>query len=90
MPKVLEAIDHDTENTVFSFIPNTAETSFYGMLEAAQDELNSQKNKAILDAGQSITPEKLEAIQSMTIRTEKIAIKITRSPKPTRCLFTPF
>ena len=75
MPKVLEAIDHDTENTVFSFIPNTAETSFYGMLEAAQDELNSQKNKAILDAGQSITPEKLEAIQSMTIRTEKIAIK---------------
>ena len=75
MPKVLEAIDHDTENTVFSFIPNTAETSFYGMLEAAQDELNAQKNKAILDAGQSMTPEKLEAIQSMTIRTEKIAIK---------------
>jgi amidophosphoribosyltransferase len=45
------------------------------MLEAAQDELNAQKNKAILDAGQSMTPEKLEAIQSMTIRTEKIAIK---------------
>jgi len=39
MPEVLESIDHDTKNSVFSFIPNTAETSFYGMVEAAQDEL---------------------------------------------------
>ena len=45
MPKVLENIDYDTENTVFSFIPNTAETSFYGMLDAAQNELNKQKNE---------------------------------------------
>ncbi|HKJ48899.1 MAG TPA: hypothetical protein VJ973_07405, partial [Christiangramia sp.] len=44
MPDVLKSIKHDTLKTVFSFIPNTAETSFYGMVEAAQDELNKQKN----------------------------------------------
>jgi amidophosphoribosyltransferase len=43
MPDVLKAIDYDTNNSVFSFIPNTAETSFYGMLDAAQNELNKQK-----------------------------------------------
>jgi len=75
MPKVLDAIDFDTKNTVFSFIPNTAETSFYGMLEAAQDELNKQKNEAILKEKDSLTPEKLQKIQSLKIRTEKIAIK---------------
>ena len=75
MPKVLEAIDYDTENTVFSFIPNTAETSFYGMLEAAQDELNKQKNEAILKVKDNLTPERLQEIQSHKIRTEKIAIK---------------
>lgn len=37
LPAVLQAIDYDTDNTVFSYIPNTAETSFYGMVEAAQD-----------------------------------------------------
>ncbi|MDC7996953.1 amidophosphoribosyltransferase [Gilvibacter sediminis] len=75
MPDVLKAIDHDTTNTVFSFIPNTAETSFYGMVEAAQDELNQQKNKAILEEAASLTPEKLLEIQERKIRTEKIAIK---------------
>jgi amidophosphoribosyltransferase len=75
MPKVLEAIDHDTENTVFSFIPNTAETSFYGMLDAAQNELNKQKNEAILKEGANLTNERLEEIQAHKIRTEKIAIK---------------
>tara|TARA_B100000787_G_scaffold96048_2_gene70928 strand:- start:54474 stop:56378 length:1905 start_codon:yes stop_codon:yes gene_type:complete len=75
MPKVLAAIDHDTENSVFSFIPNTAETSFYGMLDAAQNELNKQKNEAILKEGISLTPERLNEIQAHKIRTEKIAIK---------------
>ncbi len=75
MPKVLEAIDYDTENSVFSFIPNTAETSFYGMLEAAQDELNKQKNDAILKEKESLTVERLQQIQAHKIRTEKIAIK---------------
>ncbi len=75
MPKVLEAINFDTENSVFSFIPNTAETSFYGMLEAAQDELNKQKIEAILKEKEGLTPKRLKEIQSQKIRTEKIAIK---------------
>jgi amidophosphoribosyltransferase len=75
MPDVLKAIEHDTKNTVFSYIPNTAETSFYGMLEAAQDELNKQKNEAILKEKDSLTQERLQEIQSLKIRTEKIAIK---------------
>ncbi|MDT0555661.1 amidophosphoribosyltransferase [Patiriisocius hiemis] len=75
MPKVLKAINHDTENSVFSFIPNTAETSFYGMVEAAQDELNKQKNEAILKEEGNLTNERLLQIQSHKIRTEKIAIK---------------
>jgi amidophosphoribosyltransferase len=71
----LKEIQHDTENTVFSFIPNTVETSFYGMLEAAQDELNNQKNAAILNEGVGLTDKKLKEILSLKIRTEKIAIK---------------
>ena len=75
MPKVLEAINYDTENTVFSFIPNTAETSFYGMLDAAQNELNKQKNESILKEKESLTEDRLQQIQAYKIRTEKIAIK---------------
>lgn len=75
MPEVLKAIDHDTINTVFSFIPNTAETSFYGMVEAAQDELNEQKNTAILSEKETLTDSRLHEILAHRLRTEKIAIK---------------
>ena len=75
MPEVLKSINHDTKNTVFSFIPNTAETSFYGMVEAAQDELNKQKREEILAAKGDLDEKKLEAILSRKLRTEKIAIK---------------
>jgi amidophosphoribosyltransferase len=75
LPAVLDAIDSDTDNTVFSYIPNTAETSFYGMVEAAQDFLNQRKNKFILDNRKTLTKEKLEEILSVKIRTEKVAIK---------------
>lgn len=75
LPDVLNAIENDTDNTVFSYIPNTAETSFYGMVEAAQDFLNQRKNKYILDNRKTLTTEKLEEILSVKIRTEKIAIK---------------
>lgn len=75
LPAVLEAIGNDTDNTVFSFIPNTAETSFYGMVEAANDFLNQRKNQFILDNRKTLTKEKLEEILSVKIRTEKIAIK---------------
>jgi amidophosphoribosyltransferase len=47
LPAVLNAIDEDTDNTVFSYIPNTAETSFYGLVEAAQD-FEPEKNNYIL------------------------------------------
>lgn len=75
LPAVLEAIDEDTDNTVFSYIPNTAETSFYGMVEAANDFLNQRKNQFILNNRKTLTKEKLEEILSVKIRTEKIAIK---------------
>jgi len=75
MPQVLKEIDHDTINTVFSFIPNTAETSFYGLVEAAQDELNKQKNETILSEKETLTDERLKEILSHRLRTEKIAIK---------------
>ncbi|RNL92977.1 amidophosphoribosyltransferase [Sinomicrobium pectinilyticum] len=75
MPKVLDAINKDTSNTVFSYIPNTAETSFYGLVEAAQDELNKEKNRQILDEKETLTDERLTEILSRRLRTEKIAIK---------------
>jgi amidophosphoribosyltransferase len=75
LPAVLNAIDDDTDNSVFSYIPNTAETSFYGMVEAANDFLNQRKNKFILNNRKTLTKEKLEEILSVKIRTEKIAIK---------------
>ncbi|NHM06017.1 amidophosphoribosyltransferase [Flavobacterium sp. CYK-4] len=75
LPLVLDTIESDTDNTVFSYIPNTAETSFYGMVEAAQDFLNQRKNQYILDHRKTLTKEKLEEILSVKIRTEKIAIK---------------
>ena len=75
LPAVLEAIKNDTDNSVFSYIPNTAETSFYGMVEAANDFLNQRKNQFILTNRKTLTKEKLEEILSVKIRTEKIAIK---------------
>jgi amidophosphoribosyltransferase len=74
-PSVLKAIDNDTDNTVFSFIPNTAETSFYGMSEAAQDFLNQRKAKAIIAQKDTLTEDSLKKLLSVKIRTEKIAIK---------------
>lgn len=75
LPAILKAIDNDTDNTVFSYIPNTAETSFFGMSEAANDFLNQRKNQYILTNRKTLTKEKLEEILSVKIRTEKIAIK---------------
>jgi amidophosphoribosyltransferase len=74
-PSVLKAINNDTDNTVFSFIPNTAETSFYGMSEAAQDFLNQRKAKAIIEQKDTLTEDTLKELLSVKIRTEKIAIK---------------
>ena len=75
MPKVLQAIDNDTKNTVFSFIPNTAETSFYGMIDTVEEHLNQKKTKAILEGQRGLSAEKVEEILSERPRIEKIAIK---------------
>lgn len=75
LPQVLEAIGNDTDNTVFSYIPNTAETSFFGMVEAAQDFLNQRKNNHILQNKDTLTADTLQELLSVKIRTEKIAIK---------------
>ena len=65
----------DIKNTVFSYIPNTAETSFYGIVEAAQDFLNQRKNNFILENRNTLTKESLQELLSVKIRTEKVAIK---------------
>ena len=74
-PQILECINNDIKNTVFSYIPNTAETSFYGMREAAEDFLNHQKLKTILKGKRTISAEKLNEILSERPRVEKLAVK---------------
>ena len=75
VPQVLDAIDHDLDNSVFSFIPNTAEVSFYGMIKGLEDYLNDRKFNAIKALGNSLTDEKLHEIIYQRARIEKIAIK---------------
>ncbi len=75
MPKVLETIDYDTKNSVFSYIPNTAESSFYGMIESVEDFLNKRKTKAIIEGKRSLSEEQVTEILKERPRIEKIAIK---------------
>lgn len=72
---ILKSINHDLRNTVFSFIPNTAEVAFYGMLEGFDIYLNKLKIKKIEALGHKPNHEELDEILSMRIRSEKVAIK---------------
>ncbi len=72
---VLKAVNHDLRNTIFSFIPNTAETAFYGLLKGAEDYLNKIKIERILSWGKEYDEEKLSEMVNRRIRIEKIAIK---------------
>ncbi|TVZ56143.1 amidophosphoribosyltransferase [Lutibacter sp. Hel_I_33_5] len=74
-PLILKSINNDITNSVFSYIPNTAETSFYGMTEAAEDILNQQKTAKILDGGGKLSASRVTEILSERPRFEKIAIK---------------
>lgn len=74
-PQVLAKTNYDLDNTVFSFIPNTAETAFYGMIKALEDYLNERKFKAIQEHQGAFTQEALAAILFQRARIEKIAIK---------------
>lgn len=75
VPQILEAINYDVENTVFSFIPNTAESAFYGMIKGVEDYVNKHKVDLIKAKGQSLTDEDLIEIISERPRVEKLAIK---------------
>ena len=75
VPDVLKAVDNDLDHTVFSFIPNTAEVAYYGMLEELNNYLNGIKKKWIADKRHLFQEEELEQILSMRVRTEKVAIK---------------
>ncbi len=73
--QVLNAIQNDLKHTIFSFIPNTAETAFYGLLKGMEDYLNKIKIERILNWGSDIQPDKLAEMITRRIRVEKIAIK---------------
>jgi amidophosphoribosyltransferase len=72
---VLDRIEYDLRNTIFSYIPNTAEVAFYGLVKGMEEYLNAIKVERILSWGNDFTPEKLEEMINRKIRQEKIAIK---------------
>ncbi|MFT5622014.1 MAG: amidophosphoribosyltransferase [Flavobacteriaceae bacterium] len=74
-PKVLEAIDYDLKNTVFSFIPNTAETAFYGMLKATENYLDTVKARKLDELEVNAPKEKIIEILSIRTRLEKLMVK---------------
>ena len=74
-PKILQSINRDLKNTVFSYIPNTAETSFFGLVQEAQKHISSQAIVKLLEEKQEISKENLEKLFSLKPRIEKVAIK---------------
>lgn len=75
VPKIMEAVNGDFDNTVFSFIPNTAEVAYFGMLQGLEDHFNHKKALTILEKGNSLSKEEIDAILSKRVRSEKVAIK---------------
>jgi amidophosphoribosyltransferase len=75
VPQILKTINYDLDNSVFSFIPNTAETSFYGMIKGLEDHLNEVKYNALAAIDGKPTEEQLKEILFKRARIEKIAIK---------------
>jgi len=75
VPQIMESIDNDLDNSVFSFIPNTAEVSFYGMVKGLEDHLNEEKIASILALGANPDQDKVREILLKRARIEKIAIK---------------
>jgi amidophosphoribosyltransferase len=73
--QVLETVNHDFDNSVFSFIPNTAEVSFYGLIKGLEENLNQQKVKQIQALGTDASTEEIAEIINRRARIEKIAIK---------------
>jgi amidophosphoribosyltransferase len=73
--KVLKAVNYDLGNTVFSYIPNTAESAYYGLIKGVEDYINQKKIETILKKGRLLTKEELEKIIYERPRVEKIAVK---------------
>lgn len=73
--QVLDSLGGDLKNAVFSYVPNTAETAFYGLVEGMHAKLNEIKTERILAAGSKITREELEKIMNMKLRVEKLVVK---------------
>jgi amidophosphoribosyltransferase len=73
--RVLKTVDHDLDHTVFSYIPNTAESAFYGLIKGVEDYLNQVKIDHILSRGNYLSKEELEKIINQRPRVEKIAVK---------------
>jgi len=78
VPAILETIGHDLENTVFSYIPNTAAVAFHGMLDELNEVCNRIKKEQIQHLGNNLTDAKLEKILALHPRTEQIAVKDTK------------
>ncbi|MEW5845763.1 MAG: amidophosphoribosyltransferase [Bacteroidota bacterium] len=74
-PAILKAINYDHENTVFSYIPNTAETAFLGMVKGIEDYIKIEKKRRILEKGANLTEKDIDEIISTRLRVEKIAVK---------------
>ncbi len=74
-PQILKSIDNNLDNTVMSFIPNTAEVAYYGMLEGFESYLNQQKTNAILNKKKQLTENEVAEILSKKVRSEKLTIK---------------
>ncbi|MDR3189440.1 MAG: amidophosphoribosyltransferase [Prevotellaceae bacterium] len=72
---VLRMVDYDIENTVFSFIPNTAEVAFYGLLDGLNSYLNEQKKRMIREDGRLLSSAALDRILSQRVRSEKVVLK---------------
>jgi len=73
--KITMAVDYDLENTVFAYIPNTAESAFYGMIEGIESYMKKKEIEKILKSGKNISEKRLDHIMSIKPRIEKIAIK---------------
>ena len=73
--RVLKAVEYDIGNSVFSYIPNTAESAFYGLVKGVEDYLNKSKIDAIIERRSTLSREELEKIISQRPRVEKIAVK---------------
>ena len=75
VPHIIEAIDDDFDDTVFSFIPNTAEVAYYGMQQGLEDHFNHKKAQIILEKGNMLSKDEIDSILSKRVRSEKVAIK---------------